>query len=284
MDFKKTRLASWVEWKLECALAECSPDVQSDIQDWAVPILCNAERKNGVPEGELEERGKRRSNGVSDIWWDLEHRMEGKFSERKYKKRWKDVICDNIDDLPDDDEKRRDSFEAQIQIRILERKTDELRKILEERKNISHSLDEPVSREPGAATFKDTYKGKEAAEFTPAAEVVWRELCELAEKEAKAVCSGFSLRECFALGCKSEKIPLYLPEVVKAANCGKTQLNEAFNTAAQKFEVAFDEMRVKYAKDSASEDWELFSNRFMQIFLDYCREVVPPEILRLGGS
>src|SRR4051812_11053046 len=115
MDFKKTSLASWVEWKKACALALCELNTQSDIQTWAVPILLRAEKTNGAAGDELEERAKRRSNGVSDAWRDLELYCEN--VSKKYKKRWKDVICDNADDCPGDDSKR-DSFEGQIWMRV----------------------------------------------------------------------------------------------------------------------------------------------------------------------
>ncbi len=279
MNFRKTKFESWLEWKKTCSLALCKSDAQSDIQDWAVPILLRAEKANGAPGDELEERAKRRSNGVSDTWRDLELYCEN--ISKKYKNPWKDVICDNADDCPGDDSKR-DSFEGQICMRVRALATDEKRAILEEKKMFPHRAEEPVSRKLDAPTFGESFGS--ASELTPDAVAVWKDLCALAEKEVNTVLSQFSWRERFALGCKSKEIPLYLPEVVKAAKIGKTQLSEAFIEAETKFQSMFAELHAKYANESDPEDLEPFLEEFRQAFLDCCQEVVPPEIMRLGRS
>ena len=277
MNFEKTKLASWMEWKKECALALCKPAAQADLQDWAVPIFLRAERTNGVTADELEERAKRRSNGVSDAWYDLEQYYK-KFS-KKYEKRWKDHVSDLAADEPTDNS-RRDTYEKQTNLRIRALATDERRAAKRDQQLFPYRVDEPVSSDPDAPTWGAVHAV--APEPTPDAVAAWNELCELAEREVDATLPRLSSRERFALGCKGKRVALYLPEVLSAAACGKTQLNEAAKQAEEKFHSLAGEMQAKYAGESAPEDLEEFLRKFKQVFLGRCQESVPPEILRLS--
>jgi hypothetical protein len=279
MNFRKTNLHSWLEWKRTCALAKCASDVQLDIQDWAIPILRRAEKQNGATGEELEERGQLRSNGVSDAWRDLEVYCQKISGE--HKKQWKDVICDMADEHPDADSQRA-SFEKLIRGRVRFLAKDEWRAIERERKIFPFSIDEPVSQKPDSGSFGDFCR--DAPELTPDALAVWEDLCDLAAKEATLLHSQFTLREQFALGCKSKRIPLYLPEVLKGAGCGSSQLNKAFTDAEAKFQHLLTDLRAKFADESDPEDLDPFLNEVKLRLLDSCQKVVPPEIVGLSRS
>jgi hypothetical protein len=220
---------------------------------------------------------RRRSNGVSDAWRDLEVYYER--VSTTYGKRWKDHVSDLAAERPDEDSQRA-TYEKQTNLRIRALAKDEQRAAERDQRLFPLRSNEPVSSDPGAQTWGEVYGA--APGLTPDAETDWDRLCALAETEAQVMLARFSLPERFGLGCKSKRIALYLPEVLKTAPCSRDALYEAANQAETKYRALLGELQAKYAEDSAPDDLGDFLQEFKQVFLDRCQESVPPEILRLG--
>lgn len=279
MDFKKTSLESWLEWKRECTLAKCGTIVQSDILDWALPHLRWLEKNVGDGWEDVEDRPLRASDHTSATWFEFEAYLKDKVSKRGNPR--KDDICDNALDYSDGNAKR-DSFEAQIYTQI--RKAYRTDKIREQEKNreIPFAPEDLVSVKPASPEWIGVYPGR--PEPAPGFIAAQEKLSELAVNEARAALSAFTNAERIAIVCKSLQIGLQKPDVLNAARCNKEQIYKAFDSAAAKFEAVLKAMQNKYAQESGPEDWDAFGKEFTRSFRELCEETVPPEILRLARS
>ncbi len=213
-----TELASWLEWKTQCALAPCGNKTRQQLTGFAhlrfKRLLARAALHNG-PE----------VLPAKDAWHLFESHLT--ITHTRNGKRYKDWLFARVQ-LSSDPPVRVLEGGASVVIRNVVREF----LAMECSPHTVLSMHSPLaSMSDGSVTLEETL----ACEGDPATAAALNEYESLAEHHAGLFFETMTEREKIALAAKWCRVSLASKPVEDAAGCKKSMINDTFSALAQKF-------------------------------------------------
>jgi len=212
-------IGDWTVWKQTCALDLCPPGTQSELRAFARSrflryAIAYAHTTNGVDPKALTPEPAEAWH-LFETWFRLRNTREGK----SYKE-WLFARC-----CPDSPS-LLDAVQGGATLLMRDVVRERLARELPKRRQVSLN----------APAWEGDEDAPELQELLPDAsdtrrEAERRELSGIAAAEALETVSGLNSRERVALLARELGLPLSHPAVVRAADCGKSQLSVAYHTA-----------------------------------------------------
>ncbi len=213
--------AAWREWKMLCALDLCSKSAVDHLLRFGVRRF---RRYVNRVHGHRSDSRSAPMLDARDAW----HRFEVYLAVNKSRagKRYKDWLFNRA---RHESVRWEQVVEAGATLLMRDVVRDYLRR--EHAAPWMRSLQEPLCNVQGyKVTLEDLLPGT----FDPSCEVEKREVEAMAERLASDLLPELSLREQIAIFARASGIPVSDPDILNAAGCGKSVLNESYHSAFHK--------------------------------------------------
>lgn len=209
----KPELKDWIEWKRLCARSLCGEDTQKRLGGFALSRFGIQLRRQRAVTNLNESDALRQLPSADEVWHQFESYAALKQTRQgKSYKEWIFARVLKSSSSPPDVIQSGATLIIRSAVRSYLR--------LEYARNRSVSMDQPIGE--GTLTMADLLPGSS----NPADAAAENEYNSMAESYARKFVEKISRREKIGLLSKFEGIALDNPQVLEAAECGKSTLNQ----------------------------------------------------------